>query len=251
MEKEELLKKKIEISADIESTLVNQIKNVLDINGALRKISFFTFEKSIYSFFINSNLQLTKQEFYIIGGLTENLVNKYDSDILEWSNIHKCAPLLSDNESLIQRFANLKNSNFVTSKKDIGVVTNAIQNCIKNDDKALKEDIIVLEKMEEKSKGEEKRYYEMSKLFFTAYLNNDKQAITQSLKDSLAYKTKNAKKYSDLVSQFIATPEIGYAKLAWRKGMEIDLNHTLVPQELLPVKPNAEYFDTYDFLINY
>ena len=40
----------------------------------------------------------------------------------------------------------------------------------------------------------------------------------------------------------------GLAKLAWIKGIEVEINHPLLPKELLPINPNKEYFIEYDFL---
>jgi hypothetical protein len=46
-------------------------------------------------------------------------------------------------------------------------------------------------------------------------------------------------------------PALGYAKLAWQKGLEVEINNPLVPKEPLQVKPLDKYVDSYDFLKSY
>ena len=43
-------------------------------------------------------------------------------------------------------------------------------------------------------------------------------------------------------------PALGYAKLAWLSGIEVDIDSPLVPKELLPLQSNEKYDDSYDFL---
>lgn len=45
----------------------------------------------------------------------------------------------------------------------------------------------------------------------------------------------------------ISIPALSYAKLAYIKGYELDIDHPLIPKELLPVRPNDEYWE-YDFM---
>lgn len=40
-------------------------------------------------------------------------------------------------------------------------------------------------------------------------------------------------------SNYISILATGFAKIAWIRGVEVE--HALVPQELLPIKPNKEY----------
>lgn len=68
-------------------------------------------------------------------------------------------------------------------------------------------------------------------------------ALNQLLKD---HKKRN--KYMGISQQFISIPALGYAKLAWLKGIEVEIDHPLIPKELLPYKPLEHYDDKYDFL---
>ena len=51
-----------------------------------------------------------------------------------------------------------------------------------------------------------------------------------------------------IAQEYISIPALGYAKLAWLKGMEIEIDHPLIPKELLPYRPLENYVDSYGFL---
>jgi hypothetical protein len=60
------------------------------------------------------------------------------------------------------------------------------------------------------------------------------------------YHKKRNREYS-LSNEIISIPALTYAKLAWLKGIEVEIDSPLVPKELLPFKPNNEYWE-YDFM---
>ena len=55
-------------------------------------------------------------------------------------------------------------------------------------------------------------------------------------------------KHNILLNEFISHPALGYAKLAWLKGIEVEIDNPLVPKELLPFKPLENYLNEYAFL---
>ena len=55
-------------------------------------------------------------------------------------------------------------------------------------------------------------------------------------------------KYMELVNEFISHPAIGYGKLAWLKGIKVEIDNQFIPKPLLPVAPNEIYSDEYEFL---
>jgi hypothetical protein len=66
----------------------------------------------------------------------------------------------------------------------------------------------------------------------------------------LEEKINNHRNRYSFCKDFFSFPALGYAKLAWLKDIEVDINHPGVPKELLLVRPNKEYIDEYDFLKN-
>ncbi|MFC4263902.1 Imm49 family immunity protein [Ferruginibacter yonginensis] len=53
---------------------------------------------------------------------------------------------------------------------------------------------------------------------------------------------------NDIHAQYVSFPALGYAKLAWLKGIEVEVKSHLVPKELLPIQPLEKYEIPYDFL---
>jgi hypothetical protein len=56
-------------------------------------------------------------------------------------------------------------------------------------------------------------------------------------------------KHDMLINQFISYYGLCYAKLAWLKGIPVEVNSPLVPKELLPVKPLGSYRDEFEFFL--
>ena len=55
--------------------------------------------------------------------------------------------------------------------------------------------------------------------------------------------------YADGQLYFIRAQIVdGYTKLAWRKGIEVEVNSPLISKELLPIQPLDKYEIPYDFL---
>ncbi|WP_152286666.1 hypothetical protein [Flavicella marina] len=79
--------------------------------------------------------------------------------------------------------------------------------------------------------------------FFKGILEKNKDLVFESIN---ALATKEHKKrnrdsafYKDLISQ----PAMGYAKIAWINGYQLEFDSTLIHNELLPFKPNKNYTD--------
>jgi hypothetical protein len=54
----------------------------------------------------------------------------------------------------------------------------------------------------------------------------------------------------DFDGQVITAPSIGYLKAAWLLGIEVEVNHHLVPMEMMPYKPLEHYEERYWFSLN-
>lgn len=51
-----------------------------------------------------------------------------------------------------------------------------------------------------------------------------------------------------LLSQFITRPAIGYVKLAYLKGYELNIESKYIPKDWLPIQPIEEYTIPYDYV---
>jgi hypothetical protein len=193
---------------------------------------------------VNGELNGVKTHFYNCGRLDEYLMTKFDSRILDAGIGHLSYALLSDELGLIQRYANLSHSSYkYMVDKGHSTIIYVLQRIIADDWENVKRGIAIMDAKTLKRN----KPLKPDRDFCEAILNKDKdgatKAIHQLLKD---HKKRN--KYLGLANEFISTPALGYTKLAWLKGMELDIDHPLVPKELLPFKPLDKYEVAYDFL---
>jgi hypothetical protein len=73
----------------------------------------------------------------------------------------------------------------------------------------------------------------------------DPELITKGLQEFIMT---HAKRNRDpLICKFFSIDTAGFCKLAWLKGYEIDLHSSLVPIELMPIRP-LDHYEYYDFL---
>ncbi|MFN8690550.1 MAG: Imm49 family immunity protein, partial [Cyclobacteriaceae bacterium] len=153
--------------------------------------------------------------------------------------------LLSDNEALIKRYANLRHSNYEAMIKGGGTAPMYILQCIIKDDWKEYERVMPIMK----TKTVKKFKMEMDAAYYEALAERSKSKLEEILSEFVTPKIhKQRNKAHELINEFISHPAIGYAKLAWLKGIEVKIDSPLVPSDLLPVKPNETYQDDYDFL---
>lgn len=226
------------------SRLSNSLKeNRISIKDLADTLWYYE-EKFAVCNIINGNLDKVKSHFYNCGRLDEYLITKFDERILDYGIDHLTYTLLSDEINLIQRYANLSHSHYkYMVEKGYSTTLYVLQRIIADDWEEVKWGIKIIDEKTLKKK----KPLKPDRDFYEAILNKDAdgatKAILQLLKD---HKKRN--KYKPLINEFISTPALGYTKLAWLKGMELDIDHPLVPKELLPFKPLDKYEVAYDFL---
>jgi hypothetical protein len=87
--------------------------------------------------------------------------------------------------------------------------------------------------------------------FLKAIYEKNEKGISDALNgltDKAVHKKRND---NGVINQYLSFPAAGYAKLAWLKGMEVEIKSPLIPRELLIVEPLKEYKDNYRFVQQY
>jgi hypothetical protein len=210
---------------------------------------------ALHEWFVNHNLTKTKQHFYKCGRVFEYLTKKFDASIMGHGMYYFDYLILSDNQALIERFADFtyeitpanRSHREGIEKGYYNAFIYLLQCSIKNDwvefDRILP---IVQTKVN-------KRYKMPLEIEFIEGLRmGDKAKIEVALKGLTQPKMHNKNNNMPIASQLICHPVIGYAKLAWYKGIEVEVDSPLVPKEWLPIQPlkDEEYID-YDFIKAY
>ncbi|WP_275994672.1 Imm49 family immunity protein [Burkholderia glumae] len=80
--------------------------------------------------------------------------------------------------------------------------------------------------------------------FYSLLLKRDKAGL-ESLIQSKHAPLNSA---DPIDEEFLSYLGVLEAKLCWRRGIPVEIDHPLVPMELMPVKPLDHYDDVYDFL---
>lgn len=208
---------------------------------------------ALYTFFIEGDLRKTKAAYFKCGRITEFLTRKYDVGILTYGRDHTAYVLLSDNYDLIHSFANLRFNKYQGSTFNELIEQGSlsliytIQSIIKNNIEGIEHGLFYSEKY-----ATENKEMQLDVKFLKALVNNDRGKMEDILKKLVSAEVHVKRNLDPCISKFISHPALGYAKLAWLKGIEVKVNSPFIPKEWLPIQPlkDEEYVD-YDFIKAY
>ncbi len=242
MNKEEKLIQLIENGFIEKSKIIDALKSGWKSTG----LWYEEEKKALHSFFIDNNLTSTKQHFFSCGIIDEFEITRLDQPILDYGINHLSYALLSDSDDLIHKYANLTHSYYDKSIKNGTATPTYILQCI------IKSDWVNFKGAMEIMKTKTLKKYPAMYLdiqVFEGIAERDKTKIENALAEFVTPKIhKQRNKHHILLNEFISHPALGYAKLAWLKGIQVEVDSPLVPLELLPVKPLSMYVNEYEFL---
>lgn len=94
-----------------------------------------------------------------------------------------------------------------------------------------------------------RRHFPIHVRIWEAIMNKDKEAIKTNLLQLInkAHGFFHEELYGE--GDFISSPAVGYLKAAWLLGIEVEVEHPLIPMEMMPVKPLEKYENRYWFLM--
>jgi hypothetical protein len=117
-----------------------------------------------------------------------------------------------------------------------------------NDNESIERNLNIIETKTLKSLPKKEEGLKDDYEFYKALHNSDKAKMEELLEKFTSPKIHKKRNDNPILNQYISLPALGYAKLAWRKGIEVKINSPLIPVELLPIKPNDTYEIPYFFL---
>lgn len=248
-------KKVLELLSNVEYTHNNGIIRLQDIN----------YNFAIKSFFIDNDLNKAKLYFNNCGLLDCFSVEKYNDRFLDYNWERPIIALLSDNEDLIERYSKLRYRSFyrkddeetftpLTMEEMVedgegAVWANTIQFFMANDMVGVEKNLNIIETKTKKNRP--KNIWEFMQYdyeFYKALYYGDKAKMEEILDIFVSPKHHKERNDDPIFRKYISMPALGYAKLAWRKGIEVEVKSKLVPKELLPIQPLENYEIPYDFL---
>jgi hypothetical protein len=210
---------------------------------------------ALYYHFIEHDVKKMKQSMYRGAKCAHLAMDLYNESLLGIDLLLRT--LVSNNRGLIEHFAELT---YGTAPARLSYADNiengtatwwyVIQCMIKEDWSEYKRAMTIMQAKGVKRMG---KTVLMDIAFMEGLFNRDKQKMEEALKAIVSSRYQSyVRKRGDFVTQFISYNAVCYAKLAWLKGIELEVDSPLVPKEWLPIEPlkDEEYVD-YDFVKMY
>jgi hypothetical protein len=215
-------------------------------------------EESFATHFLKElNFQNAKASFNNCMLLDFYRLNKYNERFFDYGLHHISYALLSDNETLIQRYAKLRYQRGANAELsmdemvaigELPIWCNTVQFFMAIDNEGVERNLNIIETKTLKSLPKKEEGLKDDYEFYIALHAGDKAKMEEVLEKLVSPKIHKKRNDNPVLNQYISLPALGYAKLAWRKGFEVEVKSDLVPKALLPIEPLAHYEIPYDFL---
>lgn len=205
----------------------------------------------VYAYFAESNLAEMKQHFYVVAKLNIASVGLRWGETLS-STTDFLYIMLSDSPEVIKAYASLEPEEYLKNRENprvMAFLVHMYQLALRGEHDALRVKIAIAA---QKSGQKLREEFSAGEDFFSLLLKRDKSAlealITKKANQWQAIIKKGGETGTPLSENLMASIAMEYAKLCWLKGIEVEIDHPLIPMELLPIKPLTHYDDVYDFL---
>ena len=199
--------------------------------------------KAMHAYFIEHDIEKAKQNFYLASKLTLASVDQEGGASFEIVTDIQTA-LLSDSPEAIDAIARVETPKLVDERnnplyKRFHVYM--LQLAIRGQDDAVR---AMIEKVAKHGRNPLRKECAEGREFYSLLLNGDKAG----LEDLIQNKHAHMKSQDPIDEEFMSFPGTFETKLCWYRGIPIEIDHPLVPMELMPIRPLAHYDDVYDFL---
>jgi hypothetical protein len=197
----------------------------------------------IYAYFIDGDLNALRQHMHV--GVLLRLVA-----VRAWSREHLQTPhlffyaLLSNNPTLITTVMNLETPDFASHREQPLVNVFKLhmwQLALRGDFEALRHKV---EKLAKNGRKADRASAANKTDFFSLLMAGDQKALEAWILES----AKRSKDDDPMTEDFLAFDASLAAKVCWFRGIEVQVEHPLVPLALMPMEPLDHYDDVYDFL---
>lgn len=234
--------------------------NILDDSKNLNKMSsnfhFLEINLAILELRKN-NILNSKQHFYTASLVDKLRIEKFNNRLFDFELPYVCSPILSDNEKLIQQYSKLryqKSENTELSMDEMvlqgesAIWCNTVQFFMSNNIQGIERNLNIIETLTLPKLPKNQQELKIDYEFYKALLSKDKYKCEEFLEQLVSPKIHKKRNDNAILSKYVSQPALGYAKLAWRQGLEVEVNSPLIPKEILPINPLDNYEVPYDFL---
>lgn len=219
---------------------------------------------ALYSFFEENDISKAKQHFYVCGLLDAFRIERYQDRLFDYDLTSIGYAMLSDNVSFIKNtFAKLSYQSTyldditekpvpITMEENVlageaAIFTHTVQQFLLGNDALIERNIEIMDRIWF-NKPNENSTLQYDVRFFKALYQKNISECEAILKEMVSPKIHQKRNDDAILKKYISMPALGYAKLAWIMGLEVDVKSKLIPKELLPIQPLENYEIPYDFL---
>lgn len=219
----------------------------------------------VYESVIKKNISLGKQYFFYCALLDAYRIRTFNDRMFDYSLPQMLFVLLSDNLDFLKNvYGELRYStNYLDDKTnekrqlkmdemvllgESAIWCNTVQFFMANHFDSVKRNLNIIETVTLKKLPKNQEELKLDYEFYKALLEKDKSKCEEILDQLVSPKIHKKRNDNPVLNQYVSQPALGYAKLAWRLGVEVEVSSTLVPKELLPIVPLDHYEIPYDFL---
>jgi len=198
----------------------------------------------------------SKQHFFVASLLDKMRVEKFNDSLFDFGIGNTLFPVISDNNALIKSYSKLRynswgrmpsmDENVLKGKNAIWC--NTIQFFMANDVQGIERNLNIIETKTLPKLPKNQQELKIDYAFYKALLSKDKAKCEELLEQLVSPKVHKKRNDNAVLSKYVSQPALGYAKLAWRQGLEVEVNSPLIPKEILPIEPLDNYEIPYDFL---
>lgn len=199
---------------------------------------------AIYDYFSSGDELSLKKNLYAASELTVEILKsggQYDFS----TDIEIFCSLMSDCDSIVVDICNFDNENFSKNKNNPLLhqfVSHMYQLAIKSNWDELQ---IKIDKISKNGRKEWRNKAINGGDFFSLLIARNVKGLEKSILEKVSEKP--LRPVVDGVLAVTATLE---AKICWRHGIEVKFESPLIPENLLPIRPLAEYDNSYDFMFD-
>lgn len=206
---------------------------------------------------IEDKLYKNAKNHFCTASLLDKLrIEKFNNNMFDYELSAVTFPILSDNNELIKDYSTLRykawgrmpsmDENVLMGKSAIWC--NTIQFFMVNDVQGVERNLNIIETLTLPKLPKNQQELKIDYAFYKALLAKDKAKCEELLEQLVSPKIHKKRNDNLVLNKYISQPALGYAKLAWRQGVEVEVNSSLVPKEILPIAPLDNYEIPYDFL---
>ncbi|WP_083245049.1 hypothetical protein [Paraburkholderia nodosa] len=218
-------------------------RKTASLGSILCGLAGYARNSAIHAYFIERDLEKCKQNFYLASKLVLASVGQNGGASFEVGRDIQIA-LLSDCEEIVKEIACLETADLVRDRNNplnSRFHVYMLQMAIRGEDQTVH---AMIEKIAKHGRNPLRAECAQGRDFFSLLLKGDREGLGDLIQKKHAF----IKGSGDVAEEFMSYRGTLESKLCWYRGVRVEIEHPLVPVELMPVRPLAHYDNVYDFL---